>query len=175
MSTLAACAARHDTQPISLGTQPSRLAIFDPRVSDLSTLLAGVQPTVQTFVLDDTQNGIEQISEIQKCSAAAELTIIARGFCGGLHLGATSLTHRNLSDYEHHLRNWFSGQTSALLTLLASDVAQRATGKAFIQQLTAITGATVRASAQPIGQGHWLTATANTFHPRVLNTYHATL
>ncbi|MEL6492778.1 MAG: DUF4347 domain-containing protein [Cyanobacteria bacterium J06621_3] len=167
------CTAKCDRRATT--AKPSRVAIFDSRVSDLSTLLAGLQPDVQSFVLDADRDGIEQISEILEQAPADELTVVARGFCGGLHIGDRALTLSNLPHYEHQLRNWFSGKTSPSLTLLAGEVAQRTTGKAFVNQLTTITGATVRASAMPIGQGHWLTATAKTFRPLVLNTYSATL
>lgn len=166
----------HTAQPASAKNNPTRrLAIFDPKVSDLQVLLAGLQPDVQYAILDAERDGIEQISALLEDSAASEVTIVARGFCGGLSVGASTLNHCNLSEYEHQLRNWFSDKTSACLTLLAGEVAQRKVGKAFVNQLTAITGATVRASAKPIGQGHWLTATAKTFQPLVLNTYSATL
>ncbi|MEO0648779.1 MAG: DUF4347 domain-containing protein, partial [Cyanobacteria bacterium J06650_10] len=76
---------------------------------------------------------------------------------------------------EHQLRGWFAGCQDASLSLLAGNVAKGDKGHEFVSQLTSITGATVRASAQTLGQGHWLTATAKTFKPVVLNTYSATL
>ena len=169
-----ACAIQGDRHATS-ASRPTRLAVFDSRVSDLPTLLAGLQPEVQSFVLDADRDGIEQISEILEQTPADEVTVVAHGFCGGLRIGDRALTLSNLPDYEPQLRNWFSGKTSPSLNLLAGEVAQRNTGKTFVNQLTTITGATVRASAKPIGQGHWLTATAKTFRPLTLNTYSATL
>ncbi|MEL7333377.1 MAG: DUF4347 domain-containing protein [Cyanobacteria bacterium J06560_2] len=153
----------------------ARLAIFDSRVDNLSDLVAGLQPGVQAHILDPKQDGIEQISALLHPSSANEITLVAHGFPSGLHLGSSTLTLNNLSAYEHQLRKWFRGAASPRLTLLASGVAKGKAGGDFIQQLTALTGAIVRASAQSIGQGHWLTATAKTFKPVVLNTYRATL
>ncbi|MEL6939283.1 MAG: DUF4347 domain-containing protein [Cyanobacteria bacterium J06598_1] len=152
-----------------------RLAIFDSRINNLSDLIAGLQPGVKAHTLDPQHDGVEQISALLHSSPVSEITLVAYGFPGGLRLGSNTLTINNLSVYEPQLRNWFSDTVSPQLTLLASAVAKGKTGSEFIHQLTAITGATIRASAQTIGQGHWLTATAKTFKPVVLNTYRATL
>ncbi|MEM9153368.1 MAG: DUF4347 domain-containing protein, partial [Cyanobacteria bacterium P01_F01_bin.3] len=93
----------------------------------------------------------------------------------GLRLGTTTLTLDNLTHYEHQLRSWFTDVDSPEMSLLASNVAGGTIGSEFIAQLKTITGAKVRASTQRIGQGHWLTSTAKTFKPLVLNTYSATI
>lgn len=156
-------------------SQRIRLAVFDSRVHDLPMLLAGLQQGVRPFVLNLERDGIEQISEILQLLAIQNITIVAPGFRGGMHLGSTALTLENLSQYEPQLRGWFNGVASPELSLLASHVAQGKKGSEFIAQLTAITGAAVRASAQPIGQGHWLTHTAKMLKPLVLNTYSQTM
>jgi len=162
-------------EQVSAPTQRVRLAIFDARVPDLSVLLAGLQTGVKPFILAADKDGVTQISEVLQLLPVHEIEIVAPGFRGGLRLGSATLTLGNLEQYEHQLRGWFSGIDSPELSLLASNVAGGKVGSEFITKLKAITGATVRASKQPIGQGHWLTATAKTFKPLVLNTYSATI
>lgn len=160
----------------AIQAQRIRLAVFDSRVNDLPTLLAGLQQGVRPFVLNLERDGIQQISEILQLLAIHEITIIAPGFRGGLRLGSTTLTLENLSQYEPHLRAWFSDiEEDPELFLLANNVAQGEAGSEFVEQLSAITGAAVQASKQPVGQGRWLTHTAKTLKPIVLNTYSSTL
>lgn len=160
------------TQPLA---EPVRLVIFDSRIDDLSYLLDGLQPNVSAHVLNPDDDGIEQISTLLKATAADEVTLVAHGFSGGVLLGAGALMLSNLTTYEPQLRRWFSGSAAPRLALLVGKVAQGQVGHEFISQLTTITGAQVRASSAPLGQGHWLTATAKAFKPLVLNTYRATL
>jgi len=164
-----------ETVPSAPHTQRIRLAVFDSRVPDLDVLLAGLQVGVRPFVLAGDKDGVTQISEVLQLLPIHEMEIVAPGFRGGIHLGSTALTLGNLTQYEHQLRGWFGEVDSPELSLLASNVAGGEVGNEFITQLTAITGATVRSSTQRIGQGQWLTATAKTFKPLVLNTYSATI
>lgn len=152
-----------------------RLAVFDARVPDLNVLLSGLQKGVRPFVMASDKDGVMQISEILKLIPVHEIEIVAPGFRGGLRLGTTTLTLDNLTHYEHQLRSWFTDVDSPEMSLLASNVAGGTIGSEFIAQLKTITGARVRASTQRIGQGHWLTSTAKTFKPLVLNTYSATI
>lgn len=156
-------------------TQRIRLVVFDTRVPNLATLLAGLQTGVRPFVMAPEKDGVAQISEVLQLLAVHELEIVASGFRGGIHLGSTTLTLSTLDQYEHQLRGWFTDVDSPQLSLLTSSVASGQAGSEFIEQLKNITGATVRASTQQIGRGHWLTATAKTFKPLVLNTYNATI
>ena len=160
---------------VSFPAAASRLVIFDSRVEDLSTLMEGLQPEARGCILSSERDGIAQISALLCEMPTANLTLAAFGFSGGLQLGSSVLTLNNLVEYEHQLRGWFSGVDRAYLSLLSSGVAKGKTGRDFISRLESITGATVRASARPIGQGHWLTATAKTIKPVVLNTYSAIL
>ncbi|MEL7225113.1 MAG: DUF4347 domain-containing protein [Cyanobacteria bacterium P01_D01_bin.36] len=159
----------------NLRAQRVQLAVFDSRVKELSVLLSGLQPGVRPFVLNAEKDGIEQISAVIQLVPIHEIVIVAPGFRGGLQLGSTTLTLKNLAQYEHQLRGWFSDIDKPEISLLANSVASGKAGSELVTQLRNITGATVRASAQPIGRGHWLTATAKTFRPLVLNTYSATL
>ena len=170
---------RYRSQSLSHAVEPKtkadRLVIFDSRIQDLSTLKEGLQPEAQGHVLVPERDGIAQISALLCQQPTANLTLVAYGFSGGLQLGGSILKLSNLEEYEHQLRGWFAGFGTAYLSLLSSSVAKGHTGSQFIAQLESITGATVRASARPIGQGHWLTATAKTIKPVVLNTYSAIL
>ena len=154
---------------------PIRLVVFDPRVQHLQMLLAGLQPNIQAHVLAPERDGIDQVSALLCKLPTAELTLVTTGFSGGLCLGASRLELSSLPEYEHQLRGWFVGVESPELSLLSGGVAKGVKGQEFIAQLTSITGAVVRASAQPIGQGHWLTATAKKFKTVVIKTNSATL
>ena len=169
---------RLQSTAVASASQPkaaTRLAVFDSRIKQLSTLVEGVQPGVQSHILAPERDGIDQISAMLCKLPAVELTLIAPGFPGGLQVGATQLTLESLTRYEHQLRGWFVGIKEPKLSLLASNVSQGQQGRLFVSQLELATGASVKASAETIGQGHWLTATAKTFQSVVLNTYHETL
>ena len=104
--------------------QTTRLAIFDSRMEALSLLTEGLQPETKGHVLSPERDGVDQISALLCKMPAANLTLVARGFAGGLHLGNSTLTLSNLAEYEHQLRGWFFGVENPSLSLLSSSVAK---------------------------------------------------
>ncbi|MDJ0801092.1 MAG: DUF4347 domain-containing protein, partial [Calothrix sp. MO_167.B12] len=159
----------------TISTQRVNLAIFDPRVDDLSVLLGGLQPGVCAHVLDSELDGVEQISEILRQQPTASLTLVAHGFPGGLQLGAGTLELDNLHRYASQLRSWFERGDASSLTLLACNVATGDAGAEFVTQVASLTGVTVSAASTPVGNGQWPLVAANTFTSTVFEAYVATL
>ena len=83
------------------------LVIFDPRVDDLSTLLDGLEPGIEAYILNPAEDGIAQISQILAQHPVSSLTLVAHGFPGGLQLGSGTLELGNLHRYAEQLQTWF--------------------------------------------------------------------
>ncbi|MEM8613053.1 MAG: DUF4347 domain-containing protein, partial [Cyanobacteria bacterium P01_H01_bin.105] len=169
--------ASNDRQRLTSQIQidETALAIFDSRVNDLPMLLAGLRPGVSAHVLDPDRDGIEQISKLIQHRPTASLTLVAHGAPGELQLGSGNLELGNLKQQSHHLRSWFRTGDAAQLTLLACHVAAGDAGIEFVEELAAITGTTVTASATAVGNGQWPPVAIHTFQQTILEHYTSTL
>ncbi len=139
----------------------STLAIIDAGVTDWELLASGVTPDTQLAVLDTSRDGIEQIGEIlSQHRHISALHLISHGSPGNLQLGNSTLNAENLEKYRPHLQQWQTALApNADILLYGCSVAKSPTGKAFIEQLSRLTGANIAASATPTGNpekgGNW--------------------
>ncbi|MEG4535427.1 DUF4347 domain-containing protein, partial [Microcoleus sp. D2_18a_D3] len=170
-------------------TAPKKhLVCIDPRVENYQHLASGVKPGTEIIVLDQTLDGVEQITEIlAKRSLIASLQIVAHGNEASVQLGSTVLKNENLPKYDRHLQQWrkaFSEKADILL--LACRVGAGKSGIAFVRKLRELTGANIAASNSLIGSaklgGKWqlnVTAgrvkTAIAFETKTQETYSAVL
>ena len=129
----------------------STLVFIDAGLEDYSTLRAGVFVGIEVFVLDRTQDGIEQITQVlaQRSSLSA-VHILAHGAPGALYLGNAELSLSTLNRYSWALQSWF-GNSSPQLALYGCQLAQGDAGAEFIQKLQDLTGAVIYASQQQVG------------------------
>ncbi|HEY9643551.1 MAG TPA: DUF4347 domain-containing protein, partial [Coleofasciculaceae cyanobacterium] len=140
---------------------PSTLIFVDSRVDDYQNLIQGADPTAQIVVLDPTQDGIEQISQVLAAhTGVSSVQIVSHGNTGNLKLGSTQLEADNLSRYAAQLQQWRASLTEdADILLYGCNVAAGDDGKAFVEQISQLTGADVAASEDLTGNaaegGDW--------------------
>ena len=145
------------------------LVFIDMAVEDYSDLVNGVLDNAQVFVLDSTQDGVEQITEILASCDRPNLTnihIVCHGAPGCLQLGNTHLGLDTLDEYSQQLQLWHkifstSGKSNNLWNLLiyGCNVALGDAGTEFVDKLHQLTKANIAASRQRIGNaalgGNW--------------------
>ncbi|NJR51599.1 MAG: DUF4347 domain-containing protein, partial [Leptolyngbyaceae cyanobacterium CSU_1_3] len=153
-----------------LHRQTRAIAFVDSTLSDYQTLVAGVQPGTEVYVLDPLRDAVEQITQTLMGQSSKRETanqgnissvhVFSHGEAGGLRLGNRRLDLGNLGDYANALQSWSKVLTEdADLLLYGCDVATDDRGLAFIQQLSQLTGADVAASNNLTGDaklgGDW--------------------
>ncbi|MEH2279927.1 MAG: DUF4347 domain-containing protein, partial [Nostoc sp.] len=154
------------------------LVFIDTAVEDYQSLINGVIPNTEVFVIDPTQNGVEQITEILATRADQNLSsihIVCHGVPGSLQLGNTHLGLDTLEYHSQQLQQWqkifstssktakplVTSATKSLANLLiyACNVADGDVGSEFVAKLHQLTGANIAASRQLIGStalgGNW--------------------
>ncbi len=177
------------------------IAIFDSSVADYHLLIDGLHSHITPYVLDPTQNGILQITQIlnthftslpvlepvERPSHRPTLYLFTHGSPGTLHLGNTELSLETCDRYTAVLQTWFPSvgraATQPTLYLYACNVATGDAGAEFLQKLHHLTGATIHAANHPIGNGTWhlsthppiYPSTHPPIHPSTLTTYPHTL
>ncbi len=143
-------------------THSSTLVFIDSNVTDINHLLTGLASNTEVITLDTTQDGIEQITQaLSERKNIDSIQIVSHGADGQLQLGATILTSETLNTYTQQLSQW--GQVlnpDGNILLLGCNVAASDAGKAFVRQLSQITGANIAASDDLTGNanlgGDWL-------------------
>jgi uncharacterized delta-60 repeat protein len=144
---------------------PTSVVFVDTRVADYQSLLEGMDPGVEIVLLDPALDGVMQMAQwLAGKSGYDALHVISHGGTGRLDLGTTSLTLDTLGGYADALATLGSALTAeGDLLLYGCNVAAGETGQAFVQQLSALTGADVAASATPTGAaelgGDWVLET----------------
>ncbi|MEH2391562.1 MAG: DUF4347 domain-containing protein, partial [Nostoc sp.] len=145
------------------------LVFIDMAVEDYSGLVDGVVDNTQVFLLDLTDNGVEQITEILRSCAGENLTnihLVCHGAPGYLQLGNTHLGLDTLKEYSQQLQQWqkiFSASTKSdnpwNLLIYGCKVAFGDAGAEFVEKLHQLTGANIAASSKRIGNaalgGNW--------------------
>ncbi|MEH2107263.1 DUF4347 domain-containing protein [Nostoc sp.] len=154
------------------------LVFIDAAVEDYQSLINGVIPNTEVFVIQPTQNGVEQITEILATRADQNLSsihIVCHGIPGSLQLGNTHLGLDTLEYHSQQLQQWqkiFSTSSKTAQKLVASatksvanlliygcNVADGDVGSEFVAKLHQLTGANIAASRQLIGSaalgGNW--------------------
>ncbi len=138
----------------------------DPRTPDYQALLDGLDHTsgdrtIDVFLLDTARDGVDQISQaLAGYTQIDALHIVSHGSQGGVLLGDTWLTERDLADYAKAVAGWHDHLAAgADLLLYGCDLAGSADGRALVDDLAHLTGADVAASVDPTGQaqlgGNW--------------------
>jgi Domain of unknown function (DUF4347) len=147
--------------PISRSSGRS-IAFVDAGLSDVQTLVAGLQADTTVYRLDAAGDALSQITRILAgYQDLAAVAIVSHGRDGGLQLGNSWLDSNSLMGQAGLVQSWAAalGQGADLL-LYGCDVAADAIGQGFVQQLAALTGADVAASTNLTGSaalgGDWV-------------------
>ncbi|MCZ2721330.1 DUF4347 domain-containing protein [Marinomonas sp. 15G1-11] len=124
------------------------ILFVDTHVDDYMTLINGVEHATKIVILHPDQDGIEQISQtLNQHAELEEIHILSHGSEAELVIGNGSLNQSNLDAYQSLLKNWSNALSdTAGIVLYGCNVAKGAIGQHFIQQLAALTGASVTAS-----------------------------
>ena len=126
---------------------------IDSRVVDYQTLLASLPVDSQYFVLEASQDGIEQMqSVLAGYSDLDSIQIISHGSQASLYLGSAILNNENINLYSSQLAIIGNSLTSnGDILLYGCNVAEGERGRAFVDTLAKSTGADVAASTDLSG------------------------
>ena len=136
-----------------------RNVIFiDSGISDPAPLISSIPADSLWFVLEDNRDGLQQMADkLAGLTGLSSIQIVSHGAAGLLYLGAGTLGLGNLPPATPLLtRIGASLASGGDLLIYGCDVAQGSEGQKFVEQLAALTGANVAASADlsgPAGLG----------------------
>ncbi|WP_448604511.1 tandem-95 repeat protein [Thermoleptolyngbya sp.] len=163
------------------------VVFVDASTPDYQTLIAGIHPDTDVYILNAEQDGIQQITTyLAGRSSISSVHIVSHGSAGSLHLGSTVLNSSTLERYSAALQSWSAALTDDADILLYGCNIAKGEGSAFVQQLAALTGADLAASTNLTGRaahgGDWTLEyttgsieAGNPFSPDTLNQYLGTL
>src|SRR4028118_1906146 len=85
----------------------STLVFIDSKVEDYQSLISGVSPNAEVIILDETLDGIEQITERLATKQNIEaIHIISHGCPGSVQLGANTLNSSNIESFAPRSEEW---------------------------------------------------------------------
>jgi hypothetical protein len=155
------------TDPLQASALPGKqlttgqtIAFVDSSVSDAMTLMADLQADIKVF-LDPTRDGIAQITEtLAQYQGLSGINIISHGNVAELQLGNSFLNANSLGQYSRELTQWGSSLTAdGDILFHGCNVAAGELGQAFVNDVSALTGADVAASTDLTGNaalgGDW--------------------
>ncbi|NJN23914.1 MAG: DUF4347 domain-containing protein, partial [Acaryochloridaceae cyanobacterium RL_2_7] len=163
---------------------PHELVFIDTSIHDVQALMDGVRDGMGIYLLENSQDGIAQISEVlSQYRDLDAIHLVSHGGDGQLQLGSTNLSHENIDAFGLEIQAWSNSLSNdADILLYGCEVAQNDDG--FIQRLANLSGADVAASNDLTGHrtlgGDWaLEVTSGqieaaiAFDSSTLNTYHS--
>ncbi|MEI6732756.1 MAG: DUF4347 domain-containing protein [Comamonadaceae bacterium] len=148
-------------------TKINEVIFLDPGVVDGQALVRQAlanRPDAQAEVvlLDGQTDGIVQITSWLKMHQGLQAVhLLSHGDTASLKLGSMELDAGNIDQYQSALGQWQQSlKAGADLFLYGCDVAQGASGSAFVDRLSQLTGAVVAASTDATGSaakgGNWV-------------------
>jgi hypothetical protein len=142
-------------KPPSL-TQYQQIVFIEGDVPNARQLAAGVSAGTLAVILDPNGDGLAQIAAFLTSHDVSNLTaidIVAHGSDGTVRLGTGTLSSASLAGYQTDLTTIGAAlQSGGDLQIFGCDVAQDASGVAFLDQLSAATGgANVVAASHLVG------------------------
>jgi uncharacterized repeat protein (TIGR01451 family) len=138
-----------------------RIVFIDAALENNQQLITGTIPNAQVVVIEPEQDAIAQIgATLAASSDVREIHIVAHGQPGSLQLGSRSLNYRSLLANGDRIRQWATALAhDAEILLYGCRVAAGDLGTQFLEQLQQLTGATIAASSQLVGNaargGNW--------------------
>jgi len=135
------------------------ILFMDAHVVAPEKLLVGTKQGVETVILEEGRDGLEQITEVLENRHPVAVHIVAHGESGKLQLGDTWLDAKQLDENVALIRRWFTDSNTSKqpdLLLYACKLAEGTEGVAFVEKLAEIAGADVAASDDITGiDGDW--------------------
>jgi glucose/arabinose dehydrogenase len=166
---------------------PQTIAFVDQNIDDAMIVMANLRSDVK-ILLDPTRDGIAQITEaLKNYRGLSGISIISHGNVAQVQVGNSLLNAFSLPQYADDLQQWELSLTSdADILFLGCNVAEGASGQAFINDLSNLTGADVAASTDLTGNstqgGNWtleyatgVIETAMPFTDSLINSYQGIL
>lgn len=134
--------------PASLFQTEKEILIIDSHVVNYESLIPENNDFVEVIVLNDQQDGIQQISQaLQNHDNITGLHILSHGSEGAISLAGQQIHSENLSDFSQQLQSWSESLTSdADILLYGCDVGADNEGLDFINSFSDLTGADIAAS-----------------------------
>jgi uncharacterized repeat protein (TIGR01451 family) len=138
-----------------------RIVFIDAALENSQQLITGTIPNAQVVVIEPERDAIAQIgATLAASSDIREIHIVAHGQPGSLQFGSKSLNHRSLLANGDRIRQWAKALArDAEILLYGCQVAAGDLGTQFLTQLQQLTGATIAASSQLVGNaalgGNW--------------------
>jgi len=137
------------------------LVVVDSRVENYRQLIGGIKAGTEVFILSQTREAIDQITEIlRQRSNINSLHIVSHGREAAIAIGPAELNLDNLETYSNQLQQWGKSLSkSASILLYGCNIAAGKSGLKFIQKIREFTGANIAASQNPTGNaalgGDW--------------------
>ena len=133
----------------------NNLVFIDPTVESYQSLSADIE-AAEVILLDPTQDGVEQITEVlAEHSNLSSVQIVAHGTAANLYLGSAQLNLETLDDYTSNLKGWSEALApTADILFYGCNVAAEDAGTTFVQQLSQLTGADIAASDDLTGNAN---------------------
>jgi hypothetical protein len=143
-------------------TQRTEIIFVEINIADLPTLLAGLTPGAEVFVLDAAQDGLKQITQLLAGRSGVDaIHIVSHGSDGSVGLGTTALDSASLQARATELAQIGQSLTATGdILLYGCNVSAGDTGAQFVGKLAQVTGADVAASSDLTGAaalgGDWV-------------------
>jgi len=142
-------------------SQRQEVVFVDSQVANLAELLAGLSGNAEVVMLDASKDGLQQMADyLQGRSGLDAIHLLSHGADGTVQMGNVWLSSGNLAEHSTALQSIGAAlKADGDLLLYGCDVGQGDKGQSFLDQLAAITGADVAASADDTGAaalgGNW--------------------
>ena len=163
------------------------LIFIDATVENYQDLALAIQDSLELFILNPAEDGIEQITIgltqfAQKYGKVSAIHLVSHGSPGHLQLGNSLLNLANLEQYQSHWQQWENSLAPDGEILLYGCQVAAAVGQDFIQSWSQLTGVKMAASTTLIGGniagGNWeldfqtgKIKTPLPFSPEICKTY----
>ena len=142
--------------------QRREIVFVDQQVEDYEILLESIRDSdavdvsataIEVIVLDRDRDGLEHISEILAGRSDIDAVhILSHGSEGSVQLGGSHLSSDNLDQYQDRLSGWAEHLSpDADILLYGCNIAGGKWGVAFMENLSALTGADIAASVDLTG------------------------
>ncbi|MBR7522572.1 DUF4347 domain-containing protein [Pseudomonas juntendi] len=149
------------TPPSEQGNQRNEVVFVDGQVADVAGLLQGLAGNAEVVILDPAKDGLQQMADYLNGREGLDaIHLLSHGADGSVQMGNVWLASNNLAEHRAALQSIGSAlKADGDLLLYGCNVGETAKGQAFIDELSAITGADVAASADDTGAvdlgGNW--------------------
>ncbi len=145
--------ARAGSSNLSDDAVANQVVFIDSTVDDYNTLLDGLAPGTEVYLLDPQEDGLDQIAAaLAGQTGIADISIIAHGGDGAIELGNTIVNSDTVTQSQAALATiGASLAPGGNILLYSCDTGAGATGQALVDQIASATGANVAAASHLVG------------------------